>query len=129
VEAVDLTRYDGLGTTDSAEPPTPKQHRAQAQAEEIAAYAKRIAADAPPLSASQIAKLRVLLQSGSDRATPTVIWQLRLFCGHRVELRAATEYTSASDAFRPFPRCEECGLEPATILAAKPVRFATAVDG
>lgn len=44
-------------------------------------------------------------------------WQLRLFCGHVVERTAHREHTTVARAFTSS-RCPECGLDPATIVAA-----------
>lgn len=48
-------------------------------------------------------------------------WRLRLFCGHVVERTAHREYTTVERAFTVSPRCPECGLDPASIVAARPL--------
>lgn len=47
-------------------------------------------------------------------------WQLRLFCGHVIGRTAHREHTTVARAFALSP-CPECGLDPATIVAARPV--------
>lgn len=47
-------------------------------------------------------------------------WQLRLFCGHVIERTAHREHTTVARAFISSP-CPECGRDPATIVAARPV--------
>jgi hypothetical protein len=48
-------------------------------------------------------------------------WRLRLFCGHVVERTAHISYRTAAQAFTGSHACPECRLDPATILAAKPI--------
>lgn len=47
-------------------------------------------------------------------------WRLRLFCGHVAERTAHRSHLTARAAFT-LSRCEECGLDPATIVAAEPL--------
>lgn len=47
-------------------------------------------------------------------------WSVRLFCGHVVERTAHRDHTTAQRAFT-FSRCPECGLDPSTIVAARPI--------
>lgn len=48
-------------------------------------------------------------------------WRLRLFCGHIVERTAHISHTDISSAFHSTATCPECGLDPATIVAGKPL--------
>lgn len=47
-------------------------------------------------------------------------WRLRLFCGHMVERTAHRDHTTVERAFT-LSRCGECGLDPASIVAARPL--------
>lgn len=47
-------------------------------------------------------------------------WRLRLFCGHVVERTADRDHTTVERAFTLL-RCVECGLDPASIVAARPL--------
>ena len=58
------------------------------------------------------------------RQTPTpphmlMRWRLRLYCGHVVERHAHAENPTAERAFMGQVSCVECGLDPATIVAAR----------
>ena len=46
-------------------------------------------------------------------------WRLRLFCGHLVERTAHIDHRTVHAAFMGGMRCAECGLDPATIVAAR----------
>lgn len=48
-------------------------------------------------------------------------WRLRLFCGHVVERTAHISHTDVTSAFGTSRACPECGLDPATIVAGKPL--------
>lgn len=48
-------------------------------------------------------------------------WRLRLFCGHLVEATAHISYESVDRAFHGSHACPECGLDPAVIVAARPL--------
>lgn len=50
---------------------------------------------------------------------PQVEWALRLFCGHVVRRTAHADYGDIRRA-GTSRACEECGLQPATIIAARP---------
>lgn len=47
-------------------------------------------------------------------------WRIRLFCGHVVERTAHRDHTTVERAFT-LSRCVECGLDPASIVAARPL--------
>lgn len=53
---------------------------------------------------------------------PQVEWTLRLFCGHIVRRTVSADYSDIRRAGVRGP-CEECGLNPATIIAARPERL------
>lgn len=66
---------------------------------------------------------RVVEQLRNRAPTPghqLMRWQLRLFCGHVIERSAHREHTTVGRAFT-LSACPECGLDPATIVAARPV--------
>jgi hypothetical protein len=48
-------------------------------------------------------------------------WKLRLYCGHLIEQAAHYTHTTVHSAFTGSARCPECGLDPATIVAAEAV--------
>jgi hypothetical protein len=50
-------------------------------------------------------------------------WRLRLYCGHIVERQAHRDHTRIEAAFT-LSACKKCGLDPATIVAAKPLGLA-----
>lgn len=67
---------------------------------------------------------RVLEMVSRWPATPShqlVRWRLRLYCGHVVERTAHAENRTVHAAFMGSVECPECGLDPSTIVAAKPV--------
>lgn len=97
---------------------TKKQERAQREHEEINRAARELARAAPPLSPESIERLRAIL----SRRTPPedlMLWRLRLFCGHVVERHAHYTHTTVHAAFMGAVACPECGLDPATIVAAE----------
>jgi hypothetical protein len=62
--------------------------RRQAEYERIQEYARRIAAEAPPLTPEQLQKLRTLLgRAARTPARELMVWRLRLYCGHETETR------------------------------------------
>lgn len=66
---------------------------------------------------------RVLQQLRQRAPTPDHMlmrWRLRLFCGHVIERTAHRDYTTVSRAFS-LHTCPECELDPATIVAARPL--------
>lgn len=113
----DLERYERI--PDPGEPfePTKAHTRRQRQAVDIREAAARLAADAPPLSEETIAKVAALFRVPT-RPTDLMQWQLRLYCGHQVIRRANYTHETVHAAFMGSARCEECGLDPATIVAA-----------
>lgn len=75
----------------------------------------------PPVAANLV---RVLEMVASWPPTPDhqlMRWRLRLFCGHVVERTAHVESKTPHAAFMSGCVCPECGLDPATIVAARPL--------
>lgn len=106
--------------TDPGEPfePTKRHTRKQREAEAIRDAAARIAADAPPLSPETIARVAALLRVKTPPAE-LMRWRLRLFRGHEQIRSAHHTHKTVHSAFTGSARCAECGLDPATIVAAE----------
>lgn len=72
-----------------------------------------------------VANVRRVLEDLARRAptpaTDLVTWRLRLYCGHVVERTAHRSSTTIYGAFAGSLRCTECGLKPASIVAARVV--------
>lgn len=100
--------------------PTKKDERRQREREEIQRHAQLVAADAPPLSKETIERVATLL-SRPARPEELMQWRLRLFCGHVVLRTAHHTHTTVHGAFMGGVRCPECGLDPATIIAAEAI--------
>lgn len=115
---VDLDRYERLGDPDIAVTLDRRADRRQQEAETIHEHARAEAAKAPPMSAETAEKIVRLL---SVRTPPCELmrWRLRLYCGHVVERTAHIEHRSVHAAFMGGRACEECGFDPATIVAAR----------
>jgi hypothetical protein len=65
--------------------------------------------------------VRVVEQLLARTPTPDHLlmrWRLRLFCGHVIERTAHRDHTTVAGAFT-LMTCPECGLDPATIVAAR----------
>lgn len=100
--------------------PSKREERRQRQAEEIRQQARAMAASAPPLSQETLQQMAAIM----SRPTPKhelMEWRLRLFCGHVVKRAAHASHTTVHGAFTGSTRCPECGLDPATIVAAEAV--------
>lgn len=122
---MDLTAYEYLGEPDDKAPPTKKQVRAQRERLAMREWAREQAAAAPPLRLEQVEGLRRILAGVRERQPHELMrWQLRLFCGHVVEKHAQIAHRSTAAAFTGSTSCSECGLDPATILAARPLGLA-----
>lgn len=94
--------------------------RRQRQAEEIRQHAQAMGASAPPLSQETLRRVVAIM----SRPTPKhelMEWRLRLFCGHVVKRAAHASHTTVHGAFTGSTRCPECGLDPATIIAAEAI--------
>lgn len=58
--------------------------------------------------------------SGPPRSpSELTTWRLRLYCGHVAERSAHSMFPTVSQAFTFSPTCPTCGLDPATIVAAR----------
>lgn len=100
--------------------PSKREVRRQRQAEEIRQHARAMAASAPPLSEETLRRVAAIM----SRPTPRhelMEWRLRLFCGHVVKRSAHASHTTVHGAFTGSTRCPECGLDPATIVAAEAI--------
>lgn len=117
---VDLERYEHVGDPDIAVALDRRAQSRQRQSEATREHARREAAKAPPMSAETAEKVARLL---SARTPPHQLmrWRLRLYCGHVVERSAHIEHQTVHAAFMGGRACEECGLDPATIVAARPL--------
>lgn len=100
--------------------PTSKQLRLQREREDMRQHAARMASLAPPLSEATVQRLVALL-SQQPSANEMVEWRLRLFCGHVITRMAHRTHKSVHAAFTAAISCAECGLDPATIVAAEAV--------
>ena len=103
--------------------PSKRAVRRQREAEEIRQHARTMAASAPPLSEETLRQVAATM----SRPTPKhelMEWRLRLFCGHVVKRSAHASHTIVHGAFTGSTRCPECGLDPATIVAAEAIGLA-----
>jgi hypothetical protein len=100
--------------------PTKKDERRQREREELKLHARRIAADAPPLSQATLERVAVLM-SRPTALTELMEWRLRLFCGHVVARTAHHTHTTVHGAFMGAIPCSECRLDPATIVAVEAI--------
>lgn len=77
----------------------------------------------PPLSPGQLRDVQSLMESAkaAKSTQPRVRWRLRLYCGHVVERSAPVAVKVWSQAFTSPLACAECGLDPATVVAAEAV--------
>jgi hypothetical protein len=107
---------------------TEKQEKAQRQREEMSRAAREIARTAPPPTPELIERLRVLLARPA-RAEELVLWRLRLFCGHVVARHAHYTHTTVHAAFMGGIAYPECGLDPASIIAAEALGLHTQSPG
>lgn len=116
-----LVQYEAMGDPDVEYPPSKKDQRRQAQAQEIRDWAAREAEKAPPLTQAQIDRVVAILRhSTAERDLMT--WRLRLICGHVTQRTAHASYPTIERAFNgSVHKCPECGLSPAVIVAGKPL--------
>lgn len=98
--------------------PTKTQVRRQRESEALREHATRLAAEAPPLSDETLRRL-ALVFSRKPPPSELVEWRLRLFCGHVANRTAHRTHSTAHSAFTGAVMCSECGLDPATIIAAE----------
>lgn len=75
----------------------------------------------PELSDQQMATLAAVMRQSAERnrqhPEDLVVWRLRLYCGHVVERTAHHTHTHLR-----YIKCPECGMDPATVVAAKALR-------
>lgn len=122
---VGLAAYEHLGDPDAPAPPTKKQERAQRERLAMREWAREQAAAAPPLRPEQVAELRRILGPIRERRDQELmVWRLRLYCGHVLERKAHHTHKTVHAAFTGSSTCPQCGLDPATILAARPLGLA-----
>jgi hypothetical protein len=98
--------------------PTKREVPRQREAEEIRQHARAMAAPVPPLSQETLQRVAAIV----SRPTPNhelMEWRRGLFCGHVVKRAAHASHTTVHGAFTGSTRCPECGLDPATIVAAE----------
>lgn len=101
--------------------PTKAQIRRQREREELRDHAARVAAEAPPLPKETLRRVAVLM-SHETPPSDLVEWRLRLFCGHEIARTSHHTHTAVQSAFMGGIACPECGLDPATLIAAQAVR-------
>ena len=74
----------------------------------------------PPAVAATIARVLEMMSRWPEKpAHELVRWRLRLYCGHAVERTSHMEHRTVHAAFLGGLACPECGLDPATIVAAR----------
>jgi hypothetical protein len=115
---VGLEGYESIPDAGADGRRTKKQEKAQRQREDMSRAAREIARTAPPPTPELIERLRVLLARPAP-PEELVLWRLRLFCGHVVTRHAHYTHTTAHAAFMGGIACPECGLDPASIIAAE----------
>ena len=125
---VDLERYEYIGERGIAVTLDRRAHSRQQQAEAIREHARCEAAKAPPMSAETAEKVATLL-SVRTPAHQLMRWRLRLYCGHVVERRAHADHRTIHAAFMSGSACEQCGLDPSTIVAARALGPVEAAPG
>lgn len=80
-----------------------------------------LGADAPaPVAANLVRAARQIAGWPPTPDHMLMKWSVRLFCGHVVERTAHRDHKTVQRAFT-LSRCPECGLDPATIIAARPL--------
>jgi hypothetical protein len=76
----------------------------------------------PPSVAADVGRVaRMLLDQPRTPDHDLMRWQVRLFCGHVVERTAHKNHKTVRSAFTIGAACPECGLDPASIIAARPL--------
>ena len=115
--------YEHVGDPVAPYELTRADHRRQKQAIEIVEYVHDMLErkPPPPLTSRHINALRQLL-SVPTSLTELMQWRLRLYCGHVAERTAHYTHRTVQAAFTGSVTCSTCGLDPATIVAAQPLR-------
>lgn len=104
---------------------TKADRRRQDEAAQVHEWVQRQLAKAPPWSEERWERMRQLL------GPPVPLWelqrwQLRLYCGHVVEVTRSSERPRPDGGVCDKERCPECGLDPAVIVAFEPLGPAAA---
>jgi hypothetical protein len=121
-----LTDYEHQGDPLAQHTPTPAELRRQQQAEQMAEYIQQMVSAWPPLSDKQVTKIRNLLSSSAPTPPRDLMrWRVRLYCGHVAEKVSHRTHLTISSAFGGSCTCPNCGLTPATIIAAIPLGLAS----
>lgn len=74
----------------------------------------------PPLSPAQREKIGRILRV-PKQPHELMRWRLRLYCGHVVEKRSHFTHTALRSAFTGSISCDQCGLDPATIVDSEAI--------
>jgi hypothetical protein len=69
----------------------------------------------PPLSPAKLDEIARLMSSPMQ-PHELMMWRVRLYCGHVVEKRSHFTHTTLHSAFIGPMSCDQCGLDPATIV-------------
>lgn len=119
--AARIRKYVQTGDPDTATPLTKEDREHQRIAESACAAAAETLKRLPRVrpSEEQIVGLRAIF-SNPPPPTQLMRWRLRLFCGHVTERTCNVDCLDGRSAFLSEV-CEECGLDPATVIAAKPL--------
>lgn len=119
--AARIRKYVQTGDPDTATPLTKEDREDQRIAESAQAAAAKTLKRLPPVqpSAEQIVGLRAIF-SNPPPPSQLMRWRLRLYCGHVTERTCHVDRLDARSAFLS-EACEECGLDPAVVVAAKPL--------
>ncbi len=77
----------------------------------------------PPMSPTKARELSEMFGRMSEHRRPEDLmrWRLRVFCGHEAEKVCHRSYLTAEQGFGSHSKCPECGLDPATIVDARPI--------
>lgn len=95
----------------------------------IADHALRQCCPSPPPSPTQLEEIARIL---SRRPTPPdelMRWRLRKYCGHVVEKRSHFKNATLHSAFTGSKSCDQCGLDPATIVDGEAIGLVEEAQG
>jgi hypothetical protein len=112
--------YEELGDPLADWSPSKQDKRRQAQSEQLRHHAHESVKDLPPLAPESIKAVASVL-SHATPAHELMLWRLRLYCGHLVERSAHFTHKTVHAAFMASTSCPDCGLGPATIVAAEAI--------
>lgn len=117
----DLDAYERRGDLSAPHALTSADKRRQRQAEEISeAVAKQFRENPPPSIPGDIRREIAHVLKLPKMPWELMRWCVRWFCGHESEHIAHWTHKSIHAAFS-FPRCRECGKDPAVVVAAEAV--------